>query len=64
LEDYSWEVETYFTEVIRTYGLHSGKKLKIFRNDKRKICVKCLGAKIKCKWYAYCAYKVAKVLGN
>jgi len=56
MDDYNWEVGTYFTEkehftdAIRTYGVHSGRKLKIFRNDKRRICVKCLGAKGKCKW--------------
>jgi len=66
MEDYNWEVETYFidkeefTEAIRTYGVQSGRKLKIFRNDKRRICMKCLGAKGKCKWYAYCAYKAAQ----
>ena len=66
MEDYNWEVGTYFTEkehftdAIRTYRVHSGRKLKIFRNDKRRICVKCLGAKGKCKWYAYCAYKAAQ----
>jgi len=63
IEDYNWEVGTYFTEkvhfteAIRTYEVHSGRKLKISRNDKRRICVKCLGAKGKCKWYVYCAYK-------
>ena len=66
MDDYNWEVGTYFTEkehftdAIRTYGVHSGRKLKIFRNDKRRICVKCLGAKGKCKWYAYCAFKAAQ----
>ena len=66
MEGYNWEVGTYFTEkeefveAIRTYGMHNGRKLKIFRNDKRRICVKCLGAKGTCKWYAYCAYKVAQ----
>ena len=66
MEDYNWEVGTYFakkeefTEVIRTYGMHNGRKLKKFRNDKRRIYVKCLGAKGKCKWYAYCSYKAAQ----
>jgi len=66
MEGYKWEVGTYFTEkeefveAIRTYGVHNGRKLKIFRNDKRKICVKCLVAKGTCKWYAYCAYKAAQ----
>ena len=51
MEDYNWEVGTYFTEkeefteAIRTYGVQSGRKLKIFRNDKRRICVKCLSVK-------------------
>jgi len=40
--------------------VYSRRKLKIFRNDKRRICVKCLGAKGKCKWYAYYAYKAAQ----
>jgi len=42
-----------FTDAIRTYGVHSGRKLKIFRNYKIRIYVKCLGAKGKCKSYAY-----------
>ena len=48
-----------FVEAIRTYGVHNGRKLKIFSNDKWRVCVKCLGKKDTCKWYAYCAYKVA-----
>ena len=53
MEDYKWEVGTYFaekeefTEALRTYGVHGSRKLKIFRNDKRRICVKCLGGKVK-----------------
>ncbi|XP_047175589.1 uncharacterized protein LOC124843013 [Vigna umbellata] len=27
------------------------------KNDKKKVIVKCLGGKGKCKWYAYCAYR-------
>jgi len=66
MEGYNWDVGTYFTEkeefveAIRTYGVYNGRKLKNFRNDKRRICVKCLGAKGTCKWYAYCAYKAAQ----
>jgi len=56
IEEHGGEV----VEAIRTYGVHNGRKLKIFRNDKRRICVKCLGAKGTCKWYAYCAYKSAQ----
>ena len=56
IEEHGGEV----VEAIRTYGVHNGRKLKIFRNDKRKICVKCLVAKGTCKWYAYCAYKAAQ----
>jgi len=37
------------------YALANGKNLKFDRNDKR-VNVKCVGAKGKCKWYAYCTY--------
>jgi len=66
MQDYKWEVGTYFTkkeefvEAIRTYGVHNGRKLKIFRNDKRRVCIKCLGANGTCNWYAYCGYRVAQ----
>ena len=66
MEDYKWEVETYFTEkeefveAIGTYSVHNGRKLKIFRNDKQRVCVKCLGAKGTCNWYAYYDYRAAQ----
>jgi len=66
MQDYKWEVRTYFTEkeefveAIRTYGAHNGRKLKIFRNEKRRVCVKCLGANGTCNWYAYCVYRAAQ----
>ncbi|WVY97002.1 hypothetical protein V8G54_029153 [Vigna mungo] len=40
-----------------TYGIHNGRKLKISKSDKRRICVKCCGSQGKCPWYAYCAYR-------
>ncbi|WVZ06211.1 hypothetical protein V8G54_019557 [Vigna mungo] len=62
LDDYKWEVGTFFTEkkefteAIRTYALSDGKILKFIKNDKKRMSVKCLGANGKCKWCAYCAY--------
>jgi len=66
MEDYQWEIGTYFidkaqfVDTIRTYGVHSGLKLKIQRNDNRRLRVICLGAKGKCKWFAYSGYVPAK----
>ncbi|WVZ12836.1 hypothetical protein V8G54_017366 [Vigna mungo] len=63
LEAYKWEVGTYFAEekeftyAIRTYALSNGRNLKFIKNDKKRISVKCLGGKGKCKWYAYCSFK-------
>ena len=43
MEDYQWEIGTYFidkaqfVDSIRTYSVHSGLKLKIQRNDNRKL---------------------------
>ena len=65
MDQYKWEVGTYFTEkkefieIIRTYALANGKNLIFDRNDKNKVTVKCAGAKGKCNWYAYCAYMSA-----
>ncbi|XP_047162250.1 uncharacterized protein LOC124832159 [Vigna umbellata] len=66
MEQYKWEVGTYFTEkkdfteAIRSYGVDNGRKLKVYKNDKRRVCVRCCGAKGKCPWNAYCAYKTTE----
>ncbi|WVZ22136.1 hypothetical protein V8G54_000680 [Vigna mungo] len=50
MKEYKWQLGTYFPDkvdfidAIRTYGIHTGRKLKIFKNDKRRICVKCCGS--------------------
>jgi len=62
MSEYKWHVGTYFAEkvefveAIRTYALENGRCLKIFKSDKRRIQVKCVGANGKCLWYAYCGY--------
>ncbi|WVY91150.1 hypothetical protein V8G54_036664 [Vigna mungo] len=62
LEEYKWEVGTYFTEknefkeAIRTYALSNGRNLKFLKNDNKRVSVKCCGGNGKCKWYAYCAF--------
>jgi len=62
MSEYKWEVGTYFAEksefvdAIRTYALENGRSLKIFKSDKRRVRVKCLGPDGKCPWYAYCGY--------
>ncbi|WVZ20267.1 hypothetical protein V8G54_007589 [Vigna mungo] len=54
MKEYKWQLGTYFPDkidfidAIRTYGIHNGRKLKIFKNDK---------IRAKCPWYAYCAYR-------
>ncbi|WVY97484.1 hypothetical protein V8G54_029635 [Vigna mungo] len=64
LVGYKWEVGTFFVEknefmdAIRTYALSNGRNLKFIKNDKKRICVKCLGGKGKCNWYAYCAFRI------
>ncbi|XP_052729458.1 uncharacterized protein LOC128195547 [Vigna angularis] len=66
MEQYKWEVGTYFndkkdfTEAIRSYGVENGRKLKVYKNDKRRVRVRSCGAKGKCPWNAYCAYKAAE----
>ncbi|WVY91580.1 hypothetical protein V8G54_037094 [Vigna mungo] len=58
LEAYKWEVETYFaekkefTDAIRTYALSNERNLKFIKNDKKRITVKCLGGKGKCKCFS------------
>ena len=54
MREYQWEVATYFSEkgdfveAIRSYALENGRSLKIVKNDRRRVRVKCLGAKAKC----------------
>ncbi|WVZ24820.1 hypothetical protein V8G54_003364 [Vigna mungo] len=63
MKEYIWELGTYFPEkndfidAIRSYGVHNGRKLKLWKNDNRRICVKCYGSQGKCPWYAYCGYR-------
>jgi len=62
MADYEWEVRTYFgnkvqfIDAIRTYSVHNGRRLKITKNNRKRINVKCFGAKGKCNWFAYCEY--------
>ena len=47
-----WELWTYFTkeqlkDAIRTYVVHYGRNLKILKNDKRRVSVKCNGTQEK-----------------
>ena len=62
MAEYEWDVRTYFVnkeefmETIRTYGLQSRRNLKFEKNDKKRVRVKCLGARGKCVCIAYCAY--------
>ncbi|XP_027907647.1 uncharacterized protein LOC114166966 [Vigna unguiculata] len=65
MREYQWEVGTYFSEkgdfveAIRSYALENSRSLKIVKNDRRRVRVKCLGAKAKCPWLAYCGYMQA-----
>ncbi|XP_022637898.1 uncharacterized protein LOC106763352 [Vigna radiata var. radiata] len=63
MKDHIWELGTYFAEkddfidAIRSYGVHNGRKLKLWKNDKRRVSMKCYGSQGKCPWYAYCGYR-------
>ncbi|XP_047150406.1 uncharacterized protein LOC124822445 [Vigna umbellata] len=50
---------TYFVDkqdildAIKSYAVDNGKNLKLVKNDKKRIRVKCLGSKGECPWMAY-----------
>ncbi|XP_014511703.1 uncharacterized protein LOC106770406 [Vigna radiata var. radiata] len=62
MKEYRWQLGAYFVEkddfidAIRSCGVHNGRKLKLWKNDKRRISVKCYVSQGKCPWYAYCGY--------
>ncbi|WVZ09778.1 hypothetical protein V8G54_014308 [Vigna mungo] len=57
--DFNWEVGTYFLnkedilDAIKTYAMENGKNLKLVKNDKSRIRVRCLGSKGECPWMTY-----------
>ena len=57
MADYKWELGTFFAtkedfkEAIATYAIHSGRNLKIQKDDKKKVRVIC---KEGCNWLAFC----------
>ncbi|WVZ02156.1 hypothetical protein V8G54_022962 [Vigna mungo] len=60
--DYKWDLGTYFAnrqdilDAIKTYAAENGRNLTYVKNDKKRIRVKCMGAKGNCPWMAYCGY--------
>ncbi|XP_058783844.1 uncharacterized protein LOC131658582 [Vicia villosa] len=58
MEDYKWELGTYFAtnqdfkDAIRSYAIHNGRDMKFKKNDKKRMRVIC---KKGCPWEAYCA---------
>ncbi|WVY95230.1 hypothetical protein V8G54_034318 [Vigna mungo] len=60
--DYKWDLGTYFAnkqdilDAIKTYAVENGRNLSYVKNDKKRIRVKCVGAKGKCPWMAYYGY--------
>ncbi|CAK8574720.1 unnamed protein product [Lathyrus sativus] len=58
MDDYKWELVTYFASKqdfkngIRTYAIHNGRNMKFKKNDKKRMRVIC---KKGCPWEAYCA---------
>jgi hypothetical protein len=58
MTDYKWETGTYFVskkefiDAIRTYSVHSGRKCAFYKNDGRRMRVRCDDG---CPWNAYCA---------
>ncbi|XP_017416706.1 uncharacterized protein LOC108327523 [Vigna angularis] len=57
--DFNWEMGTYFVDkqdildAIKSYAVHNEKNLKLVKNDKKRIRVKCLGSKGECPWRTY-----------
>ena len=62
MTDFSWDLGTYFTDkeafkdIIRTYVVHSGRNLKLVKNDNSRVRVCCIGEQGQCKWFAYCGF--------
>ncbi|XP_052728551.1 uncharacterized protein LOC108328650 [Vigna angularis] len=60
--DFTWEVGTFFPDkqdildAVKGYALENGRNIKFVKNDKRRLRMKCFGAKGKCPWTIYCAY--------
>ncbi|WVZ23366.1 hypothetical protein V8G54_001910 [Vigna mungo] len=57
--DFNWEVGTYFVDkedildAIKSYAVENRKNLKLVKNDKKQIRVRCLGSKGECPWVTY-----------
>ncbi|WVZ10530.1 hypothetical protein V8G54_015060 [Vigna mungo] len=64
--DFTWEVGTLFTnkqdiiDAVKGYALENGRNIKFVKNDKRRLRMKCFGAKGECPWTIYCAYMEAE----
>ncbi|XP_017428799.1 uncharacterized protein LOC108336863 [Vigna angularis] len=62
MADYKWDLGTYFAkkqdllDAIKTYAVENGRNIRYLKNDKKRIRAKCMGAKGKFPWMAYCAY--------
>ncbi|KOM56223.1 hypothetical protein LR48_Vigan10g211500 [Vigna angularis] len=60
--DYKLDLGTYFADkqdfldAIKTYAVENGRNIRYLKTDKKRIRVKCMGAKGKFPWMAYYAY--------
>ncbi|WVZ14096.1 hypothetical protein V8G54_011662 [Vigna mungo] len=60
--DYKWDLGTYFAnkqdimDAIKTYTVENGRNLTYVKTDKKRIRLKCMGAKGKCLWMTYYGY--------
>ncbi|XP_052736612.1 uncharacterized protein LOC108320266 [Vigna angularis] len=63
--DFTWEVGTFFAEkqdildAVKGYALENGRNIKFVKNDKRRLRMKCFGAKGECPWTIYFGYMEA-----
>ncbi|WVZ15218.1 hypothetical protein V8G54_012784 [Vigna mungo] len=54
--EFTWEVGNFFAEkqdildVVKGYALENGRNIKFVKNDKRRLRLKCFGAKGECPW--------------
>ena len=42
--------------VIMMVVVHSGRNLKLVKNDNSRVWVCCIGAQGQCEWFAYCGF--------
>ena len=67
MTDFSWDLGTYFTykeafkDAIRTYAVHSGRNLKLVKNDNSRVRVRYIGAQEQCELPSTSCWQLRKL---